>query len=232
MVDTSATTSVDAPIRILLIDDHAVMRAGLRLLLSSEPGFVVVGEAADRDETLELIGREHPDIILLDLLLEDDNSLNFLPEIVNSAANSRVLVLTGAGDPELHRRALLSGAAGLVRKEQAARILVRAIQAVHAGEIWFERAIMADALLSVSNSGEVVSTPAADKIARLTAREREVIALIGQRLKNQDIADRLFISESTVRHHLTSIFSKLGITGRLELMIFAYKHELASPPES
>src|SRR5204863_7278946 len=149
----------------------------------------------------------------------------------SAAATARVLTLTGVRDPELHRRAVRLGVMGVVVKEKAAEVLLQAIEKVHAGEVWLERAMITRVLREMTRRDEPTQTdPEAAKTATLTAREREVIALIGEGLKNQQIARRLFISETTVRHHLTAIFAKPGVADRLELVIYAYRHGLAKPP--
>lgn len=217
-------------IRVLIVDDHAVVRAGLRMLLESGPGMSVVGEAGNRTEALAA-AREQPDVVLLDLDLGGDSALDFLPELLATAPRARVLVLTGVRDPELHRRAVRLGAMGLVFKEQAAETLFKAIEKVHAGEIWLGHAMTASLLGEMARAREVqLPNPAVAKIAALTGREREIIALLGEGLKNKQIAGRLFISEVTVRHHLTEIFARLGVAGRLDLLVYAYRHGLTRPP--
>lgn len=217
------------PVRVLLIDDHAVVRAGLRMLLESQPGLIVVGEAANRSEALAA-ARERPDIILLDLVLAEGSGLDFLPELLDVAEGARVLILTAVHDSEVHRRAIRLGAMGLVPKEEGAEILLKAIEKVHAGEVWLDRSMVASILGEMTQPGTGKPTdPRAASVAKLSAREREVVALVGEGLKNKQIAERLFISEATVRHHLTSIFGKLGVADRLELAIFAYQYGLARP---
>jgi DNA-binding NarL/FixJ family response regulator len=216
------------PIRILLIDDHAIVRTGLRLLIDSQPGMVVVGEAANRAEALELAYRLQPDIILLDLMLGEESGLDLLPELRSIAQRSRVLLLTGVHDTEEHLRAVRLGATGLVLKDQASEMLIKAIEKIHAGEVWLDAAIVASVVAEVSGGpADRKIDPEAAKLATLTQREREVIALICEGLPNKQIGERLFISETTVRHHLTSIFTKLGVTNRLELVIYAYRNGLA-----
>jgi two-component system nitrate/nitrite response regulator NarL len=234
------STSCTKPIRVLLIDDHAVVRSGLRMLVESQAGLKVAGEAANRAEALAIARREQPDVILLDLDMNSDNGLDFLPELLTTADRARVLILTGVRDPEAYTQAIRLGASGLLLKEKAADVLIKAIEKVHAGEVWFDRSMIGSVLTELSRAtammgGEmsrasVRSDPEAVKIASLTEREREVSALIGEGLKNKQIASRLFISETTVRHHLTSIFDKLGVSDRLELIIYAYQHGLAKPP--
>ncbi len=218
-------------IRVLLVDDHAIVRAGLRMLIGSEPGLQVVGEADGRASALDRAARLQPDIILLDLDLGGDSSLDFLPDLLANVPQGRVILLTGTRNPDEHVRAVRLGAMGVVLKEQAADVLVRAIQKVHAGEAWLDPTLTARLLTGMApGRGAKQVDPETVKIAALTDREREVIALICEGLQNKTIGQRLFISETTVRHHLTSIFSKLGLENRLELVIYAYRHGLAQPP--
>jgi DNA-binding NarL/FixJ family response regulator len=174
--------------------------------------------------------RERPEIILLDLDLGADNGLDLLPDLLATAPGSRVILLTGVRDPELHYRAVRLGAMGVVLKEQAVDVLVTAIEKVHAGEAWLDPSLTARLLTGMSGArrAEETNTEAA-KIATLTERERDVIGLICEGLPNKQIGQRLHISETTVRHHLTSIFDKLGVESRLELVIYAYRHGLAKP---
>jgi DNA-binding NarL/FixJ family response regulator len=219
------------PIRVLLVDDHVVMRMGLRLLLESQPDLLVVGEAATGAEALTAATCEAPDVIVLDLDLGGESAIDSLPALRAAAPQARVLILTGVRDPALQRQAVRCGAVGLVRKETAAEVLVQAIRKVHAGEAWLERTMMAAVLDEMqSPSTAPPCDPEAAKIASLTTREREVIALIGEGLKNRDIATRLRISETTVRHYLTTIFAKLEVTDRLELVVYAYRYSLVTLP--
>jgi len=224
-------TPATKPIRILLVDDHAVVRAGLRLIVQSREGMTIVGEAGNRDDALSLADSEHPDIILLDLDLGGDSGMTLIADLIAAAGEARIIILTGLRDPEAHRQAVLLGAMGIVKKEKAAEVLITAIERVHQGEAWLDPSLMAGVLTEVTRSSRGRKTdPEADKIAALTNREREVITLVGEGIKSKEIAGRLFISETTVRHHLTSIFDKLGVADRVELLIYAYRHGLASPP--
>ena len=228
---TMAATAAK-PIRVLIVDDHAVVRSGLRMLIESHPELCVAGEAANPTEAFALAAREHPDVILLDLDMAVVNGLDLLPKFRSADKNVRVIILTGVRDPEAHYRAMRLGARGLVLKEKAAEIVIKAIQKVHAGELWFDRSLMGSVIAEMAHGGGAQKRPDPEeaKIATLTEREREVIALIGEGLKNKQIASRLYISETTVRHHLTSIFDKLGTSDRLELVIYAYRHGLATSP--
>jgi DNA-binding NarL/FixJ family response regulator len=216
-------------IRIMLIDDHKVMRLGLRLLIENR-GLKVVGEASGRADALEIAEREQPDIILLDLTLPGTDGIDLIPELLAVANDSRILVLTGVLEPEVHKRAMQLGAMGVVLKEKAPEVLIKAIQKVHEGEIWLDRAMVANVFCATSRFRDVRRhDPEAVKIGTLTEREREVITLVGEGLRNRQIADRLFISEGTVRNHLTTVFSKLEVSDRFELLIYSFRHSLAKP---
>lgn len=220
------------PIRVVIVDDHKMVRDGIRLIIENRPGLKVVGEAGAKDEALSVVHRELPDIVLLDLDLKDDSGLDLLPEMKTLQKPPRVLILTGVRDLEVHQQCIRLGARGLVQKECASETLVKAIEKVHAGEIWFDRNMMSSVLNEVLNQKNGKrDDPEAMKLASLTEREREVIGLVCQGLKNKQIAERLFISDTTVRHHLTSIFSKLDVSDRLELVIYSYRLGLAEPPK-
>jgi two-component system, NarL family, nitrate/nitrite response regulator NarL len=219
-------------ISVMIVDDHKMVRDGIRMIVESRPGMRVVGEAGAKDEALAAIEKESPDIVLLDLDLKNDSGLDILPEIKNMNKGVRVLILTGVRDPEVHQQCVRLGARGLVQKELASDTLIKAIEKVHAGEIWFDRNMMSSLLNEVLNQKNGKrDDPEAAKIATLTEREREVIGLVCQGLKNKQVAERLFISDTTVRHHLTSIFSKLDVSDRLELVIYSYRFGLAEPPK-
>lgn len=224
-------TVTENPIRILLVDDHAIMRDGLRMLIESQSGLRVVGMASNRKETFELVQSELPDVILLDLDLGGENSLTFLSELREMAKKEKILVLTGLRDPDAHRQAMRLGAMGVVLKENAAEVLIKAIEKVHAGEVWLDRSTMGSLLNEMTRKGSEERDPEEAKIATLTERERQVIALIGEGLKNKQIADRLCLSETTITHYLSSVFSKLEVSDRLELVIYALRHKLAEMPQ-
>ena len=231
-------TQAPVPIKIMIIDDHKVVRGGLRMLIESQPGLVVAGEAGSGKEALPIISRAEPDVILLDLDLKDESGhnsesgLDILPQLTSDYPKSQVLILTGLRDPEIHRHCVRLGARGLVLKDMASDVLIKAIKKVNAGEIWFDRTMMSNVLSDVLNKKNArESDPARAKIGTLTDRENQVIALVCEGLRNKQVAERLFISDTTVRHHLTSIFSKLGISDRLELVIYSYRYGLAKPPK-
>jgi two-component system, NarL family, nitrate/nitrite response regulator NarL len=219
-------------IKILIIDDHAIVRAGLRMLIESRQNMEVVGETGSSEGALASIARRQPDIILLDLDLDGENGLDLIPGLIAASANARVIILTGVRDPQAHHRAIRSGAMGLVLKDKAAEVLIKAIERVHAGEVWLDRTMTATVLAEMARSSENEKAgPETAKIASLTDREHEIIALVCEGLKNKQIGERLFISEMTVRNHLTSILSKLDLSDRFELAIYSYRHKLAPPPK-
>jgi len=226
---TVMSTSAAEPIRILIVDDHAIVRAGLRMLIDQNPAMEVVGVAGNRSEALALAASEQPNLIILDILLGDDDGLTFLPELREVAKNTRVLVLTGLRSSESQRRAIIAGAMGVVLKEHAAEVLIKAINKVHQGEVWLDRSLMGSVLDAITQVPEV--DPETARIGSLTERERQVIGLIAEGLKNKQIGERLFISETTVTHHLSSIFSKLEVSDRLELVIYAFSRNLVKVPQ-
>jgi len=215
----------------MIVDDHAVIRTGLRMLIEQDKTMTVVAMAGTPPEALLMAEQERPDIIVLDLMLGEENGLEFLPQLCKASPTSRVLVLTGVQSTDSHRMAIRRGAMGIVLKQQAADLLLKAIQKVHAGEVWIDRSMISSVLADVRSENHEAPDPEADKIASLTRREREVIALVSEGLKNKVIGERLFISETTVTHHLSSIFSKLDVSDRLELIIYAFRHALAKLPK-
>lgn len=215
-------------IRILIVDHHQLVRTGLCMLLESVPGMKVVGKAGNRSEALALAASKKPNLILLEIDLGPEDGLDLLRALRETAKDARVVIVTGVKEIETHRRAARMGAVGLVLKEHSGDVLLKAIKKVHQGEVWLDRSMMCSLLNEMTAPDEV--DPDAARIASLTDRERGVITLIAEGLKNKQIADRLFISETTATHHLSSIFSKLGVSDRLELVIYAFAHKLAKMP--
>lgn len=225
-------TQSNTTIRVLVaqIPSRPIALAGLQRLMADSPILSVVGTTSSKDEALRLVFEEHPDIILLDVLECDEETLELITELVGTIESGRILLLTASTSLSDQRRAVNQGALGLVRRDQTPEVLFKAIERVHAGEIWLERALVATVLHEKARSASASPTNAQLKIDTLTEREHEVIALVCQGAKNQAIAERLFVSEPTVRHRLTSIFEKLHLSDRLELVIFAFQHGLAELP--
>jgi len=219
----------ETAIRILLVDDHQIFLTGLQLLIEREPDMIVVGTASNRAEALALM-QEHPDIVLLDLDLGNESGIDFLPQLIEPEEPPRVIIVTGVPDPELHLRAVRLGALGVVLKLDPPSFLVKAIRKVHGGEMWLNRPMISTVMTELIHARAKKMDSEALKIAELTVREREVIALVAEGMRNRQIGERLFISEKTVRHYLTSVFDKLGVADRLALMIYAFQHGLAKIP--
>jgi DNA-binding NarL/FixJ family response regulator len=217
-------------ISILLVDSQTLLRAGLRLVLETESKFAVVGEASGREEALEG-ARLRPDIIILNLNSDGESDLDLLSDLSITADGSRVLVLISDFDLELRRRIVRFGVKGLVQKTESPDRLIAAVKSVYAGEVWLDPRTVSHVLDDLLQAGDVKQTDRVlDNGVRLTGRERDIIALIGEGLKNKQIAERLCISEPTVRHYLTSIFEKVGVKDRQGLIVYAYQRGLAKPP--
>lgn len=218
-------------IRILIIDDQLVVREGLRLLIENHPGIKISAMVSTMVEALDIIGRQPFDLIILNLELGGSTALPVIPKLRETAGKARVLALTGVRDTEVHKKAVQHGAMGVVLKEEAAELLIKAIEKVYLGEVWLDRLSLGSLLWQLTSQTNDSVDPERRKIATLTEREREVITLIAQGLKNKQIAERLFISQTTVTHHLSSIYAKLGVTDRLELVVYAFANKLAKLPE-
>jgi DNA-binding NarL/FixJ family response regulator len=218
-------------IRILIVDDQLIVREGLRMLIENHPGTKVVAMASTRSEALELVSANAIDLIILNLELGGYSALSFIPQLRDATKTARILVLTGLRDSETHRQAAQFGAMGVVLKEDAAELLLKAIDKVYKGEAWLDRLTLGNLLWEMSSQEKFTPDPQTKRISSLTERERQVITLIAEGLKNRQIAERLFISPTTVTHHLSSIYSKLGVSDRLELVIFAFTNKLAKIPQ-
>lgn len=210
-------------IRVLLVDDHSVVREGVRMILENDRDIEVAGEAGNIEEAISLVELQQPDIVLLDLALGSETSIGHIPLILDAAPSARILVLTGVSDEDLHKRALLNGAHGLLMKDKAGDVLRTAIKKVHAGEVWVDRSLTAAVLKAAAREDELKRV-AADRIGNLTARELQIVDLIASGHTNRSIADALCISDKTVRNRLTVIYDKLEMTSRLELALFAASH--------
>jgi len=217
--------SNNSKIRIVIADDHAIFRDGLRRLLESEPEFEVAGEAADGAEALALVPQVRPDILLLDLAMPRMPGLETLREMAAQQSGVRVILLTAAVENRQMIEALQIGAKGVVMKEAATQILLKAIRTVMAGQYWVGREPVADMaqFLRAHAAGQQHSKA---KSYGLTRREIEILSTIISGLSNKEIAQKFSLSEDTVKHHLTNIFDKLGVSSRLELALFAINNRL------
>ena len=216
--------------RILIADDHPIFRDGLKRLLESEGEFKVIGEACDGVEAVAMARQLIPEIMLLDLAMPRRQGLETLRELASDPRSVRVILLTAAAEKEQIVEALQLGARGVVLKDSATQILLKSIRAVMNGEYWVGRE-------SVSNLVQYLRTlvtppsafPQRNKY-RLTPRELEIIAAVVAGFANKEIAQYFKISEDTVKHHLSNIFDKVGVSSRLEMALFAVNQSLPFKP--
>jgi DNA-binding NarL/FixJ family response regulator len=221
------TAMIKNTIRIVLIDDHKSFMEGLAMVINSQtPAMEVVGMAINHTEAITAVVNSKPDLVLMDMDLGDSVSLDFLPELLEKTS-AKVLMLTGVQDTDLHDSAIVKGARGVLLKGESAKVILRAIEKVHAGEIWASNT-MITRVLNQMNSRKKPVDPEAEKIANLTQREREIIRalLTFEGSTNEEIARQLFISTSTLKNHLTTIYSKLDVKNRVQLMKYALSHKL------
>jgi DNA-binding NarL/FixJ family response regulator len=213
---------------VLLVSHERVIRAALRALIDGQPGMRVLGEVDDLESAISVILADQPDVTVLD---SDHFAHSEVADLLYAcAARTRTILLTGSPDPTPIAEALEKGAVGVVLKQQPPEILIKAIAKVHEGELWLDRTATARVIAGLSRAAGEHGYSAAGNPARLTQRERQVIALVGEGLRNSQIARRLSISEVTVRNHLTSIFRKLELGNRFQLVIYAFQHRLATLP--
>lgn len=222
-----------AAIKVCIIDDHAIVRAGLRMLLESNVKMTVLWESSAASHALTQSAAGRPDVILLDLDLGTENGLDFISDLIEKFKPCRVLVLTAIHDIQALLAAVAAGASGVVVKEQAPETLLQAIETVHGGEGWMGRSLMAAVTGQFSRDLALGKRdPEADKIAALTPREKEVVTLVSNGFNGEKIAKQLGISEATVRNHLTSILAKLDLANKFELAVYALRHGLGNTKTS
>lgn len=223
------------PVRLLIADDHAVLRSGLRLLLGTQRDMKVVGEAADGPDAARKAGELHPDVVLLDLSMPGPPSGDTIREVLRQSPASRVLVLTMHDDLAYRYAALAAGAAGYVVKKVADTELLSAIRAVHGGRMFVDRTRIVNLALDESKSratdGARRRSERRPPPKNLSKREREVLGLLAQGHSNQQIADRIGLSVKTVETYRTRLSEKLGIRGRVALFRFASESGLLDDGE-
>jgi two-component system, NarL family, nitrate/nitrite response regulator NarL len=220
-------------IRIVVADDHPIFRDGLCKLLALEDDFEVVAQASDGRQVLEVIQQLEPDILLLDLKMPGLDGLATLQRLQAAKNKTRVIVLTASDDKNEFVQAMKLGTSGIVLKQTATELLIKSIRKVHAGEIWLDSHTTAAVIRQFVANDEAPAAPAPMPAAPrdrerspLSQREREIVALVAQGFKNKETAEKMFISEQTVKNHLHNIFDKLGVSDRLELALYAIHNNL------
>ena len=210
----------NAPIRIVLADDHAVVRAGLRMLLNGEDGLEVVAEAGNTEDAARYVRGHHPDVLVLDLNMPGESGLALIPRLRDEAPETKIVVLTMQRDPAFARQALSSGAVGYVIKDAADTELVQAVRFAAVGEHYVNPQLGA----------RLAAAPADARPGDLTDREIEILRLIALGHTNPEIAGRLYLSIRTIETHRSHIHQKLNLTTRADLVRFALEHRLIELP--
>jgi two-component system, NarL family, nitrate/nitrite response regulator NarL len=212
-------------IRIVIADDHPLVRDGLRKLLELQPGFAVVGEAADGQEAIQRVKSLKADVLLLDLAMPRKNGLDVLKELADTDDPVKTILLTAAIEREETVQALRLGARAVVLKEAATQMLYKCVRSVMNGELWVGHERIDDLMQTIRRMDRA-STREGSPASRLTERELQVIAAILEGATNKDIGKTFGLSEQTVKNHLSNIFDKLGVSNRLELALYAVHHRL------
>ena len=228
---TGAGIPIRSKIRIVVADDHPIFRDGLCKLLALEEDFEVVAQAQDGRQVLDVLQQFEPDILLLDLKMPGLDGLATLQRLQIAKNKTRVIVLTASDDKNEFVQAMKLGTSGIVLKQTATELLIKSIRKVHAGEIWLDSHTTAAVIRQfVANDEQPAPPPQAVPRDRerspLSQREREIVALVAQGFKNKEMAEKMFISEQTVKNHLHNIFDKLGVSDRLELALYAIHNNL------
>jgi DNA-binding NarL/FixJ family response regulator len=229
---SGAGTASGPKIRIVVADDHPIFRDGLCKLLALEEDFEVVAQAQDGRQVLEVLQQHEPDILLLDLKMPGLDGLATLQRLQAVKNKTRVIVLTASDDKNEFVQAMRLGTSGIVLKQTATELLIKSIRRVHAGEIWLDSHTTAAVIRQFVAADEPAPQAAPTGPGRdrerspLSQREREIVALVAQGFKNKEMAEKMFISEQTVKNHLHNIFDKLGVSDRLELALYAIHNNL------
>ena len=219
-------------VRILIADDHPIFRDGLKRLLESERDFKVVGEACDGVEAVKMVRQLKPEILLLDLAMPRLPGLEALREMSTDTTGVRVILLTAAAEKDQIVEALQLGARGVVLKDSATQILLKSIRAVMNGEYWVGRESVSNLVQYLRGLVGSSSNTARQRRYGLTPRELEIVSAVVAGYANKEIAEHFQISEDTVKHHLSNIFDKVGVSTRLELALFAVNQALPFKPIS
>jgi DNA-binding NarL/FixJ family response regulator len=215
------------PITILIVDDHALLRQGIKKVLDLESDLLVIGEAADGEEAVKLALQLKPDVVLLDVNMPKKNGLEVTRELRQLAPHIKIVLLTIHDDENYVIEVVKAGATGYLLKDIEPGMLIKAIRSVHSGESFIYPTLARRLFYDAGNPGkrpESLRTRGSQD--SLTMRELEVLQLIGQGLSNQEMAQRLFLSEKTVKNHLTNIFRKINVSDRTQAVIYAIRHKI------
>jgi len=215
-------------ITILVVDDHAVVREGLRTFLGLQDGFEIVGEAADGEEAVEQAEQLDPDVILMDLVMPNRDGVSAMQVLKERASRSRVIVLTSFLEDDRLLPALEAGAAGYLLKNSQPAELARAVRAAHAGDAIIDPTVAARLVHALSERGPAAARDTT-MLDHLTGREHDVLILIARGRSNKRIAFELGISEKTVKTHVGHLLAKLGVTDRTQAAVLAVQHGLVEP---
>ena len=214
-------------LKLVIVDDHAIFREGLRALLDMEEDFTVIGEASSGKEALAMVAEDPPDVVLLDLHLPDGSGADFCRQLLALSPTSRVLILSAYDNDQEVSAALISGASGYVLKTVGGERLADNIRSVFGGEVLLAPTVAAKVVRQLSRLKEE-SGRQEEALEVLTPREKEVFFLASRGLKNAEIAAELFLSEKTIKTHLRNIYNKLNLASKAELRLFAMRKGLAS----
>jgi DNA-binding NarL/FixJ family response regulator len=209
--------------RILLVDDHEVVRLGLKSLLERHPQFEIVGEAASAREALEQVETNHPDVVVMDIRLPGTSGIEACEEITSRFPETRVLMLTSYAEDEMLFSAIRAGASGYILKQIGGEELVKALEAVARGEALLDSAVTQRVFQEVRRA---VKEEEASAFVHLSQQEKHVLLLVSEGRTNREIAKALFLGEGTVRNYVSSILSKLGVSNRAEAAAYAVEHNL------
>jgi DNA-binding NarL/FixJ family response regulator len=216
------------PLRLLVVDDHEVVRQGLVSLLDRRDGFEVVAQAGSVAESISMAARFEPDVVIMDVRLPDGSGIEACREIRAARPETRVVMLTSYPDEEAVLSAIIAGASGYLLKQIRGRELVSALEAVGRGESLLDSAVTEKVLERVRR---VASGSATDELAELTSQERKILLLVADGKTNKEIAAEVFLSDKTVKNYVSSILSKLNLQRRAQAAAFVAKHHLVPPGE-